>query len=382
MGNNTVFIQNILSPYRNRFFNALAEKDFEFSVFYMSLTEPDRNWDLTAFKMEYDYWIDNNGYYFKIGDFGGHINPRLIWRVCTNKRIKNIILAVSWTDPNIMMIALAKRLHLIDKRLFFWAEANYTAAWANKHNSKFKRWFKRTIFNSIDGALIIPGKMSEITFDMWGIKNKRFIKLPNTIDDFNLMFNPFGRTENELPVFIMPIRIIENIKGGLNFFKAIGDDNIRCAKFIIAGEGEDKDKYAQFIEEHKLSEHIIMKGFCNSSQISLLYNNANALVLPSFSDPSPLSLVEALFFHLPILCSNHCGNHFEAVKEKKNGLVFSPLDQKDIKTKYEEFIQMKDEWKTMGEESWKIYKEVFDTSLVIRNFINDYNIVVQETINA
>ncbi|SEA55280.1 Glycosyltransferase involved in cell wall bisynthesis [Xylanibacter ruminicola] len=373
MDKNTVFVQNIISPYRNRFFNMLNNYSDNFSVFYMDNTEPDRSWDTSKLERKYSNWVDNKGAFFQIGSYRAHFNPVLIWKILTNKNIKNVILAVAWQDPNIMLLCFAKKLHLTSKRFFFWAEANYTAEWTKKNNTKLKWILKRSVFNSIDGALIIPGRMSEITFEKWNIGGRHYIHLPNTIDDSDLRYDSTKRVDEQLPSFIMPIRVIERVKGGLNFFKSIGIDNIRKVRFIVAGDGEDMSLYKKYIEENKLEGHIIMAGFCDSKRMSELYNSVNALVLPSFSDPSPLSLVEALYFHLPILCSNHCGNHFEAVKEGSNGLTFSPLEPLEIKKKFEEFLSLRSSWTTMGEVSSKIYKEVFDTGKVVRSFLRSFD---------
>lgn len=373
----TVFVQNIVTPYRNRFFNKLVEKMNDFSVYYMGESEPDRNWDVSQFTMNYPYWIDNHGKYVKCRDFHAHINPRLVWKILFNKSIKNVILAVSWADPNIMAICFARKFHLTKKRLFFWAEANYTAEWAKKHNSKFKWWLKRQVFSSIDGAMIIPGRMSEISFEKWGIQLNKTIVNPNTIDDSSLRYVNKNKNDNGIPHFIMPIRLIEHVKGAINFFKAIGTDNIKQAIFHVAGDGEDRDLYLSFIQDNGLENSIIMEGFCDASRMSELYNMADAMVLPSFSDPSPLSVVEALFFHLPILCSDHCGNHYEAVEYGKNGYTFSPLNTKEIKETFELFMSRRQNWAEMGSRSASIYNDLFETERVIDRFVSQFEIMRQ-----
>lgn len=370
---NTIFVQNIISPYRNRFFNVLSKSMSDFSVFYMSKTEPGRSWDVDRFERNYENWVDEKGRYIKIGWFRAHLNPRLVWKILHNKEAQNIVLAVSWTDPNIMALCFAKRLRLTSKRLFFWAEANYTAEWSKQHNSKFKWWLKRAVFNSVDGAMIIPGKMAELTFEKWGIPVKNFVYNPNTIDDSSLVYNEALRNKEDLPIFILPMRLIEHIKGALNFLDAIGEKNVRSAKFIIAGDGEDEDMYKSFIKEHHYEDNVVLAGFCDSKKMTELYNIANAMLLPSFSDCSPLTIVEALHFHLPIICSNHCGNHFEAVEPGKNGYTFSPLDKEEIRSQFELFMSRRDEWPAMGEQSAQLYKERFDTELVISKFIEQYN---------
>ena len=104
-----------------------------------------------------------------------------------------------------------------------------------------------------------------------------------------------------------------------------------------------------------------------------LYNMANVFVLPSFSDPSPLSMVEALKMHLPILCSTHCGNHFEVVLEGKNGYCFNPFDVQDIKEKFEKMLYSREQWEQMGELSYYNYLKTFDTNNVANNFIEHFN---------
>ena len=104
-----------------------------------------------------------------------------------------------------------------------------------------------------------------------------------------------------------------------------------------------------------------------------LYNTANVLLLPSFSDPSPLTLVEALFFHMPVLCSEHCGNHFEVVESGVNGYTFSPLDKADIKAKFETMMSRRSEWRAMGENSAKRYVDIFQTKKVVSKFIEQFN---------
>lgn len=370
----TVFLQNIISPYRARFFNKLNEKYDDFSLYYMGETEPDKYWDVSKIEMHYDHWIDRHGLCLKLSKtFMVHLNPVLLYRIFRSKSIKNVVLAVSWNDPTIFFILLMRRLHLTSKRLFFWAEANCMTNGSRKENW-LKLHLKRFAYGCVDGALIIPGKMSVLSFEKWGVKPKNLIFLPNVINDSGLKYDPDNqRSRNETPVFIMPMRIFESVKGGLNFFRAIGEENVRKAVFYVCGDGEDMEMYKNFIREHRYEEHIIMKGFCDAETMTRLYNISNGFILPSFSDSSPLSMIEALNLHMPILCSSHCGNHFEAVEEGENGYTFSPLDPAEIKAKFERFLSDRDRWTEMGETSARLYRERFETDMVVTKFVEQFN---------
>ena len=369
----TVFVQNLISPYRAHFFNSLDRVDNNFGVYYLSRTEKDRNWDLSKIPIEHNCWIDKYGIYFMVKGFHIHINPVLILKILFSRSIKNVILCVSYCDISILALVLAKKLHLTNKRYFFWAEANYLTNGARKETA-FKKWLRKFVFNSIDGGMIVPGLMAETTFRIWGFDINHFIHLPNTINDNALVFdaNCDLRENNEQPVFLLPIRIIESLKGALNFFDAIGSDNVFRAKFIIAGDGEDKQMYQKYIVDNQYTEHIVLAGFCDESKMNLLYNSSDVLLLPSFSDPSPLTLVEGLKFHMPILCSEHCGNHYEAVEPGHNGYTFSPLDKNDIRNKFELLMRRRNDWKEMGEHSASIYMGKFETDTVVRNFLQQF----------
>lgn len=372
MENNTILLQNIITPYRTRLFNTLASKGFDFSVYYMSKTESDRNWKTDDIKITHKNWLDKHGIYFSIRGFHIHLNPCLVFKVLVNSKAKNIILGASYMDSNIIALAIVKKLHLTSKRFFFWAEANYLTNGA-RNESKFKKVFRKFVFSCVDGALIVPGEMSEITFGKWGIDVPEFIHLPNTISDDELTYRNEKRNKANKPVFFMPIRLIESVKGAINFFDAIGESNIRKCVFLVAGDGEDRDLYEDYINVNHYEENIKLLGFQNASQMEKHYNEANAFVLPSLSDPSPLSMIEALKAHLPILCSTHCGNHFEVVTEGKNGFCFNPLDKDDIKQKFETILSLKSEWEQMGEYSYHNYTSIYDTATVADNFIQRFS---------
>ena len=363
-----VFVQNMASPYRCHFFNTLCSKDDRYVIYYMSKMEKDRNWDWDKLDKRHNYWLDRFGLYFMLGRFHIHINPILILKILFNRNISDVILGVSYNDLNIMTLALLKKLHLTSKNYYFWAEANYLTIGARNENG-FKKTLRKFVFSSVDKAMIVPGKMAVMSFEKWGIDVGRFIFLPNTIDEKNLAYLS-NKRHNEIPTFIMPVRLIENIKGVINFFDSIGEENIKKAKFLIAGSGPDYDVYTKYIKDHKYEKNIELLGFCDSSKMSNLYNTADALILPSFSDPSPLSLVEALYYHLPILCSNHCGNNFEAVEEGVNGYTFSPLDSSAIKLSFDKLIFRRSDWPSMGENSYNLYTTRFETTGVTGRFIS------------
>ena len=367
--NKYIFFTNIPAPYRISFYNELYKYGFNFEVYYMRDTEADRSWKIDQAAIKHPFYIDH-GFYKMIGRFHIHFNPRLLIKLF-RAREAEIILGGSWNDINVLILVILKRLGLIKHQLHFWSEANYLTFGAVNDNL-FKKVLRKFVYNSSNGAQLSSGKMTEITFEKWGIRGKTFLQLPNAIEEENFQISEkeiAARYNNNTATLLMPVRLLERDKGIINFFKAIGDENIRKGLFLIAGDGPDKEAIQAFIRSHAVEENIKLLGFCQSPEMVSLYKKANILVLPSYSDPSPLTLIEALSMKLPVLVSERCGNHFEAVVNEDNGYLFNPSEPDSIKQAFDSLMRRTGEWKNMGEISGKLYHEKFRKQIVIENFI-------------
>ena len=369
-----LILQNTMAPYRISLFNKLYEQGLNFEVLYMCELEAGRSWEINKCVIKYPYTI-TNGYIGKLGGFPVYWCPAFIKRFVREKDIK-IILGGSWNFPDVIISCILKRLGIIKAEILFWSEANYMTIGARKKN-KFRDFLRHFVLNTGEGRAILPGKMAIETFSRWGINNTDYIILPNVIDEsIFLPLTKFQRkysNPNEFPVFVLPVRLIERIKGILNFFKAIGNDNVKKAIFYVLGDGEDEKLIRKFITDNKLQDNIVLTGFCQMEVVTQYYINSDVLVLPSFTDQSPLALVEGCCCRMPMLVSSRCGNHYETVDEGKNGFTFDPDNHKEIKERYEAMLRRRDEWKEMGEISYRLFEKNFKQDVVIPRFIESIN---------
>ena len=364
-----IFFTNIPAPYRISFYNELAKLGFNFEVYYQRKTESDRSWIINISELKHPFYIDS-GFYHMFGRFHIHFNPRLIIKLLKAKD-SEIIIGAAWNDVNVVILAFLKRMGILKSKLHFWSEANYLTVGARNDN-KLKDLVRKYVYNSSKGAQLSSGKMTEITFEKWGFINRKFVPLPNTIEEDKFTITEdeiYIRYLNNLPIFFLPVRLTEKIKGIINFFNSIGDNNIRRGLFLIAGDGPDKEKIEFFIKAHNVGDNIKLLGYCKTEKLVSLYKSANVFVLPSFSDASPLTLIEALKMKLPLLVSDKCGNHFEALLDDQNGYLFDPLKPQTIKAAFESLMNRFSDWKEMGEISNNVYNEKFSMKLVIENFI-------------
>jgi len=357
------------TPYRTSFYNELHKAGLNFEVYYLRNIEADRNWDIDLSDLKHPFYIDR-GIYRMIGRYHVHFNIKIILKLLKEKD-SEFVLSLSWNDLDMLVLVVLKRLGILKNKIHFWSEANYLTLGARRDNF-LKKYLRRYVYDSSNGAQLSSGKMTEITLDMWGARKKAYIPLPNTIEEEKFKINEFDiakRKKNNIVIFFMPVRLVENVKGIINFFKSIGVENIRKGLFLIAGEGRDKSVIQSFIRELKVEEHISLLGHSTADKVAECYRKANVFVLPSFSDASPLTVMEAMSMRLPLLISERCGNHFETVVNGRNGYIFNPSDPGSVKTAFESLMLRTNDFTAMGEISGSIYDRCFERKVVINKFI-------------
>ena len=332
--------------------------------------ESGRSWKINKDIIKYPYII-TDGYKGKIKGFPIYWCPSFIKRFIHEKENK-IILGGSWNFPDVIVTCILKRLGIIKTEILFWSEANYLTIGARKKNI-VRDMLRHFVLSTGEGRAILPGKMAIETFKKWGINNTGYLTLPNVIDErvflpMTVKQKDFSST-SEQPVFVLPVRLIERIKGVLNFFKAIGNENIKKAKFYVLGDGPDEEMFKLYIKDNDLQYNIILTGFCQMDVVVQYYLKSDVLVLPSFTDQSPLALVEGCCCRMPLLASNRCGNHFETIEEGKNGYTFNPDNHQEVRDAFEKMLARRKEWPAMGEYSRELFNKNFKQDVVLPRFI-------------
>jgi len=97
------------------------------------------------------------------------------------------------------------------------------------------------------------------------------------------------------------------------------------AKLVIVGGGPDKEKISTQIKELKIEKSALMLGPIPHNKVPEVLAAADAFVLPSLVDSSPLVLPEAMATGAPIVCTR-VGGIPEMVDDQFNGVMVEPAD--------------------------------------------------------
>ncbi|WP_409192481.1 glycosyltransferase family 4 protein [Bradyrhizobium sp. RDM4] len=92
----------------------------------------------------------------------------------------------------------------------------------------------------------------------------------------------------------------------------------------LAGDGAVSDTRAA-VERAGLGDRVSVPGWVGPAQVEALLRAANILVLPSFSENLPMSVIEGLAHGVPIVCTP-VGALPDLIEDEKTGLIVEPGD--------------------------------------------------------
>ena len=209
---------------------------------------------------------------------------------------------------------------------------------------------------NIDKSDLLPGSGVDLT---------KFIPEKNNIKKDKL-------------IFLMVSRLIKD-KGVLEFIDAakIIKKKYDNVEFQILGETGVLNKTA--ISKNELNKWIkddLINYLGNTDNVKTFLTNADCIVLPSYREGTPRSLLEAAAMEKPIITTNVPGCK-EVVANNINGYLCEVKNPKDLALKIEKMITLTHEERiVMGKEGRKKMLKQFDENIVINKYLD----VIKDTL--
>ena len=371
---NIVIYTNILTPYRKYFYDLMYEEcrkaGDNFHVLVMSKTENDRNWNYGDLRDEYTILL--NSITFNKGTAHIHYNSNLKAKL---KQLKpNVVISAgSYLCPGTWTIAHLK--NKLDYKCIYWSESHLDEK-RNYGNIKLKiRDFIRNKFYKNYDGFWYAGEKSKEFIKKYALLETKYFFMPNLVENKKYLNAIEIRKEKKEEIknkmnidltkfiFICPARLTA-VKGICEFLEIANKSKLKD-KFIIllAGNGELKEEIKNKSVEYGIDVRVL--GFIEQNRMVELYAISDALLLPSLSDPNPLSCIESLWAGLSLFISSHCGNYPEVVEEK-NGYVFDYKNEGEALKFFEELINKSQKWKEEAQEkSLEIARNFYNPELVV-----------------
>lgn len=194
-----------------------------------------------------------------------------------------------------------------------------------KNGNKLYRWLCNAAISRSDVLVALSNDWAKYYTDTFD--PKRIVIIKNVIatpvktnvrnNDLRLKFLFLGRIGERKGTF----DLLEVIK--MN--KEVWNGTI---KFLIGGDGETH-KLVKLITEYQIDDIVTFIGWVSGDKKIHLLQTSDVLILPSYNEGLPISILEGMSYGLPIIASN-VGGIPEVVFPDVNGYIVTPGNLKEI----------------------------------------------------
>ncbi len=331
-----LILTEIIAPYRIPVFNALAQgAGLDLHVIFLAETDATlRQWRVYKDEICFSYQVLPS-WRWRAGKSSFLVN-RGLWSALNKVNPEVLICggyayAASWEA---LLWARRQRVEFV-----LWSESN-------RHDARGGRaaveWLKTYFLRHCD-RFVVPGKASFEYLTSLGAPAGHIVTAPNAVD------NGWFATQAEkvrshaaefreklklkLPLrFILFVGRLVPEKGVFDLLAAYAklETGVRSeVGLVFAGDGVSREELMQQAQRINPGA-VCFPGFAQREDLAGFYALAEALVLPTHSDPWGLVVNEEMACGLPIIVSGVAGCSADLVEDGWNGYVVPPRDAEKL----------------------------------------------------
>jgi glycosyltransferase involved in cell wall biosynthesis len=190
--------------------------------------------------------------------------------------------------------------------------------------------------------------------------------------NIDLLYNPVSLPKNkkqphgDLLTILFMGRLGER-KGIYDLLEGIVDNKgyflSKHVKFILAGDG-DIERVRQYVTNNQLTEFVEVPGWIANEQKESYLRSSDILILPSYNEQMPMSILEAMAHGCPIVATNIAGIP-DMVEQGSNGFLFEPGDIGAMIEALKKLCEDRNMRKKMGDKSRQLVENNFENTKIV-----------------
>ena len=235
--------------------------------------------------------------------------------------------------------------------------------------------------------IVLNSSDLKIANEMVGNSNCEIKLIPNGVDLSIYPKRLDSRQKNILKKELLKITVVDSVvvgmvgrlwpqknpllllKSFINLYNNYPELNLYL---YFVGDGELHESIDKLIKINKLENRIILMGW--RTDIIYVLQSIDIFVLPSLWEGLPLSILEAMSSHLPIIASDIPGNR-DLVKNGINGLLFKSNDSSSLFNALEFLVLNETKRDEFGTNSYQIIRNKFKLSQRVSRIQNIYDLL-------
>ncbi len=232
----------------------------------------------------------------------------------------------------------------------------------------YKRRVLNLIYNKVDAFVYISKYVKEEKIKIYPKLNKA-----NGVIIYNGTEKPTYTNKNIesnkddiIILCVSNLSKIKNIDVLVNCSAILLNKNYKNIKFLVAGDGAERESLEKSIYEKGLTNNFKLLG--HQKYIGDLYKQTSIFVHPCYIEGFGIAVAEAMLEEKPIVVSR-AGALPELIENEKTGLLINPFDANQWANAIIKFIEAPDYAKTLAKNA----KQHAEKEFSVKRFVEDYN---------
>lgn len=290
----------------------------------------------------------------------------------TMHKLLNLALLLKRKRPDIIHIHLKPaRLYTLFIKFFSMASLVYTIECQQRRKSNMERRLERLFYTLTDKIVAVSKSVKKFYCDDIKVNGKKIITIYNGVNICHFLSSKGNSFRKELgfsnqDIIISTVARLSKTKGHIYLARAANylKDKYPSVKFIIVGDGKDKDIVINEINRLKLKKLFIFTGY--RRDICNILDATDIFVLPSLNEAQGIAILEAMAAGKAIITTNIKG--IDEVANENNCLLVPPGNSFLLAKRIEELILDKDRRLRIAEEARKYVTQKFSINSMSKNY--------------
>jgi glycosyltransferase involved in cell wall biosynthesis len=195
---------------------------------------------------------------------------------------------------------------------------------------------ERYAFRKADALIAVDSVTEEFYAALYPKHKHKLLIIPTGVD--TQTFRPFEREiccnnlgfniSDKIIIYVGRIEPPKKVDTIIKAFRILVDEDITY-KLVLVGDGVLMNSMKSLSSKLQLSKNIIFLGVRKRNELPQLFSSANASILISGNEGSPLSVKESLACGVPVI-ANNVGDISEIIKDSLNGYIVDPDNVSEI----------------------------------------------------
>ena len=268
---------------------------------------------------------------------------------------RSFFVVSGWNDLTMLLVMAI--LALRQRPFALWTDTPDSATSRPPLKAIARETFLRWIFKRATYVLGTGQRALDLLREM-GCATKKLVNFPFFVDlSTCLEHRGWWTVTHDADVirFVSSGRLQNGMKGHQVALSALhrARELSGCSNFeyVLAGTGPDREVLQQMAKQLDLEEHVKFAGWLEPEQLARLFATSHALIHPSFYDPFPVAVLEAMAAGLAVMGSDGCGSVIDRIRHGENGLIHRAGDVEELGGQIAQILQDPRSLRTMGDEA-------------------------------